>query len=52
VEFSDTQAYENAAVEPAMHRVFYQQDDTFGGRRIQGYGELLADFSALAPACQ
>lgn len=48
---SDAQAYENGAIQPLSRRVFYQFDDTFGGRRIESYTELLSEVEALPSLC-
>lgn len=48
---SDAEAYDHAAIEPLDHRLFFQFDDAFGGRRFDAYGELIADVQALPPAC-
>ena len=48
---SDGAAYDNAAITPIDHRIFFQYDDTLGGRRIEDYGELLSEFAAVPPAC-
>ena len=45
---SDAAAYNNAAIEPLNHRVFFQFDDIFGGQRIQNYAELDALFGSIA----
>ncbi|MCA9691735.1 MAG: phosphatidylinositol transfer protein [Myxococcales bacterium] len=49
---SDAQAYENGQIEPLDHRVFFQYTDAFGGRRIESYQELLAEFAALPDLCE
>lgn len=49
---SDAQAYENAGVTPKDHRIFYQYDDTLGGRRIESYTELLKEFESLPSVCK
>ncbi|WP_293255365.1 hypothetical protein [Nannocystis sp.] len=49
---SDALAFDNAGVEPPDHRFFFQFTDTmFGGRRIDSYEELLAEFEALPDLC-
>ena len=48
---SDAEAYDNASITPLDHRVLYQFDDTFGGRRIESYTELLAEVMALPSLC-
>ncbi|MBW2454873.1 MAG: phosphatidylinositol transfer protein [Deltaproteobacteria bacterium] len=48
---SDGQAYANAGIQPADHRIFLQFDDPLGGRRIEDYGELLVEFEALPKLC-
>lgn len=50
---SDAEAYFNAMVQPADHRVFIQFDDkVHGGRRIEQYTELLGEASTLPAVCQ
>jgi hypothetical protein len=49
---SDATAYDNAGIQPLDHRVFYQFDDPFGGRRIESYYDLLPEFGALDPVCE
>jgi phosphatidate phosphatase PAH1 len=49
---SDGQAYDNAGIAPLDHRVFYQFDDPFGGRRIESYFDLLPEFATLDPVCE
>jgi hypothetical protein len=49
---SDAAAYDNAGILPLDHRVFYQDTDVHGGRRIESYGELLAEFNALPDLCE
>lgn len=48
---SDGDAYEAASIAPVDHRVFFQYDDTHGGRRIEDYAELVAEFEALPDVC-
>jgi hypothetical protein len=49
---SDALAFDNAGVLPLDHRVFFQFTDAmFGGRRIESYAELLAEFEALPDLC-
>ncbi len=49
---SDADAYAQAAIGPAERRIFVQYDDVaHGGRRIDGYAELLPTFGALPNAC-
>ena len=49
---SDALAFDNAGVLPLDHRVFFQYTDAmFGGRRIESYAELLAEFEALPDLC-
>jgi hypothetical protein len=49
---SDALAFDNAGVEPPDHRIFFQFTDTmYGGRRIESYAELLAEFAALPDLC-
>lgn len=47
---TDGQAYQQAGIAPADHRIFFQFDDPLGGRRIEKYSELLGEFTAL-PDC-
>lgn len=49
---SDATAYDNAGIQPLDHRVFFQFDDPFGGRRIESYYDLLPEFMALEPVCE
>ncbi len=49
---SDGSAYDNVDVQPASARVFFQFDDANGGRRIESYTELLAEFEALPDLCK
>ncbi|WP_437593289.1 lipin/Ned1/Smp2 family protein [Sorangium sp. So ce1000] len=50
---TDADAYENAGVMPLAQRVFYRfDDDAHGGRRIDDYGELLAEIDALPSLCE
>lgn len=50
---SDALAFDNAGVQPLDHRVFFQfTDATYGGRRIESYEELLAEFEALPDLCR
>lgn len=49
---SDAEAYDNAGILPLDHRIFFQYDDTFGGRRIESYLELVPEFEALDPVCE
>lgn len=50
---SDALAFDNAGVLPLDHRVFFQFTDAmFGGRRIESYEELLAEFEALPDLCR
>jgi hypothetical protein len=50
---TDAEAYFLCGVQPDDHRIFFQYTDgAHGGRRIEAYGELLGDFSALPPGCQ
>jgi hypothetical protein len=46
---SDTDAY--ALIQPPDHRVFLRLDDRHGGRRIEGYSDLLAYVSSLPSVC-
>jgi hypothetical protein len=48
---SDGEAYENKAIEPLDHRIFFQFDDPLGGRRIEDYGELLTELAAFDGPC-
>lgn len=48
---SDATAIDTTGI-PTDHRVFYQfTDAVFGGRRIESYQELLAEFEALPDLC-
>ena len=49
---SDSDAYGAANVQPPDHRVFYQIDGAFNGRRIESYGELVPGFGALPAVCK
>jgi hypothetical protein len=49
---SDADAYEHAGVQPLSQRIFYQYDDTHGGRRVDDYADLLAELAALEPVCE
>ncbi len=49
---SDSEAYENAGIEPLDHRVFVEFEDPRGGRTIQSYEELLGEFEQLDPVCE
>lgn len=49
---SDGDAYEHANVQPLDHRIFFQYDDTHGGRRIDDYNQLLGEFMALDAVCE
>ena len=49
---TDAAAYNNAGILPLDHRVFFKyQDQAFGGRTIQSYGDLLDEFDALPDLC-
>ena len=48
---SDAEAYATAGIQPDTARIFFQFTDSFGGRRIESYTELLDEFGALPPAC-
>jgi phosphatidate phosphatase PAH1 len=48
---SDSNAYGAANIQPPDHRVFYQIDGAFQGRRIDSYNELLPGFMALPGVC-
>jgi hypothetical protein len=49
---SDADAYFLAGVQPNDHRIFIQYTDSANsGRRIESYGELLAEISALPAVC-
>jgi hypothetical protein len=45
---SDTVAYERAKINPATHRYFFGLGDTYGGRKIASYTDLLTEFGALS----
>ncbi|MCX4241029.1 LNS2 domain-containing protein [Paraliomyxa miuraensis] len=49
---SDATAYDNAGIMPLDHRIFFQFDDPFGGRRIESYQDLVPEFEALDPVCE
>ena len=50
---SDALAFDSAGVQPLDHRFFFQFTDAeFGGRRIESYEELLAEFAALPDLCE
>jgi hypothetical protein len=49
---SDAEAYDNAGIQPLDHRVFFQFDDPFGGRRIESYYDLLPEFLGLPAVCE
>ncbi|MBX7079255.1 MAG: phosphatidylinositol transfer protein [Nannocystaceae bacterium] len=49
---SDAAAYDNAGIMPLDHRIFFQYDDDFGGRRIEDYGELVDEFTQLDDVCE
>lgn len=50
---SDAEAYNNGNIQPLNQRIFYQFDDTlFGGRKINEYTDLLAEFTALPDVCK
>lgn len=48
---SDGDAYENAGIAPLDRRIFVQYDDTWGGRRIESYEELVPEFEAVDDLC-
>ena len=49
---SDAEAYANAKVPKLNQRIFFQYtDQTHGGRRIESYGELISEVSALSSSC-
>lgn len=49
---SDALAFDNAMLQPLDHRVFFQFTDAdYGGRRIESYEELLAEFELLPDLC-
>jgi hypothetical protein len=50
---SDAEAFFLGGIKPADHKILLQYTDAaYGGRRIESYTELLAEFSALPPLCQ
>jgi hypothetical protein len=49
---SDTDAYDDAQVEPVDHRVFLRLSDAHGGRRIESYGDLLPVVTAEPKLCR
>lgn len=48
---SDSETYDAAGILPLEHRIFVEFDDPRGGRRIDSYTELAAEFSALPLVC-
>ena len=48
---TDADAYNNANILPLDHRIFVGLDDTWGGRRIDDWSVLLAEFGALPQSC-
>lgn len=48
---SDTDAYDAAKV-PAAHRIFLGVTDAHGGKRIDGYAEILPTLAALPATCK
>ncbi|WP_437737170.1 LNS2 domain-containing protein [Sorangium sp. So ce1335] len=49
---TDAEAYDNAGLMPLGRRVFFQfDDDAFGGRRIDDYGDLFDEIEALPSLC-
>ncbi|HSO34004.1 MAG TPA: phosphatidylinositol transfer protein, partial [Labilithrix sp.] len=48
---SDTDAYDAAKV-PLAHRIFLGVTDTHGGKRIDGYAEILPVIAATAATCK
>ncbi len=49
---SDAEAYDNGGIEPVQNRVFFKfNDDAYGGRTINSYGELLEELDALPDLC-
>lgn len=49
---SDAEAYDHAAIMPLQNRIFFQFEDMFGGRTIDSYTELIAEFDALPALCE
>lgn len=49
---TDAEAYEAAEIQPVDHRVFLRLSDSFGGRRIEAYSELLPLASASPATCK
>jgi phosphatidate phosphatase PAH1 len=49
---TDADAYDGGDIQPVAQRIFFQYSDTaHGGRRIDAYSELLAEFSAHQSVC-
>ena len=48
---SDAEAYDTVGIDPLSARIFFQYTDALGGRRIESYAELLAEFEALGAVC-
>ncbi len=49
---SDSDAYHNAGINPADHRILLRAEASHGARRIEKYAELLPTVSALSKVCQ
>jgi hypothetical protein len=50
---TDAEAYDNAAVEPRNHRLYFKFTDGRGmGRRFDDYADLLGEFRALPARCR
>jgi phosphatidate phosphatase PAH1 len=49
---SDTDAYDAAMIEPRDHRVFLGLHDRHGGRRIEGYEDILAELCNVREVCR
>lgn len=49
---SDAEAYDNAGILPLEQRVFFEYEDSFGGRTISSYLELIDEFEALPAVCE
>jgi hypothetical protein len=49
---TDADAYNNAGIMPLANRIYFQYTDTaWNGRRIEAYGTLIPEFSALPLVC-
>lgn len=48
---SDGDAYQHAAILPVDQRFFVAYDDAWGGRRIESFTEVIAEFEAVPDLC-